>query len=263
VPDEIIRAALDPTAPLPAAWPTGALGAFLLFLFPIGGGIPLGVVIARDGGVSPFITALLYLVSDLFAAITNEPLLLLLAFLGRRFAFIGWLGQRFKALSSRVGYDAGGARGPLSLIVTSFSVSLLSGRAAAAAAGHGFLAGWSIAITGDMLYFALLMVSTLWLSSVLGNERLAVGVVLVGTLLLPFLVKRLRRPPPEPVFALAGSSLRPSIPSMWSTGSMRSIGSMTSSSEPAAAAPTGALSSSSKAPSRPANRRNRRHGRRR
>jgi hypothetical protein len=255
VPDEIIRAALDPTAQLPAAWPTGALGAFLLFLFPIGGGIPLGVVIARDGGVSPLVTALLYLVSDLFAAVTNEPILLLLAFLGRRVPLFGWLGQRFKALTTRVGMSAAGPRGPLSLIVTSFSVSLLSGRAAAAAAGHGFFAGWSFAIVGDMLYFVLLMVSTLWLSSVLGNERLAVGVVLVGSLLLPFLLKRLRRPALEPAFAVASPSMQPSL---------RSMRSIAASAEPVAAStPVATLPASSQLPGRSAQRRNRRHGRRR
>ena len=60
-PDDLLRLLWDPTAPLPTSWPAGGLGAFLLFLVPVGGGIPLGVLMARDGGVTPLITALLYL----------------------------------------------------------------------------------------------------------------------------------------------------------------------------------------------------------
>jgi hypothetical protein len=66
----------------------------------------------------------------------------------------------------------------------------MTGRAAAAAAGHGFLPGWAIAITGDMLYFAVLMASTLWLQGVLGDERLTIGAVLFVMLVLPSLVRR-------------------------------------------------------------------------
>ena len=41
MPSDFLLPLLDPTAPLPAFWPSGGLGAFLLFLIPIGGGIPL------------------------------------------------------------------------------------------------------------------------------------------------------------------------------------------------------------------------------
>src|SRR5437762_457233 len=68
-----------------------------------------------------------------------------------------------------------------------------TGRAAAAAAGHGFFSGWALAITGDMGYFALLMGSTLWLSTIFGDDRFTIGAVLVGTWVLPLLIRRLRR----------------------------------------------------------------------
>ena len=41
-----------------------------------------------------------------------------------------------------------------------------------------------------MLYFTLLMASTLWLRGVLGDERLTVGAMLVLMLVLPSLVRR-------------------------------------------------------------------------
>src|SRR5262249_8686034 len=63
MPDGFWRAVLDPNAPLPAGWPVGALGAFLLFCVPIGGGIPAGVLMARTAGVSPPVMAVLYFLS--------------------------------------------------------------------------------------------------------------------------------------------------------------------------------------------------------
>ena len=44
-----------------------------------------------------------------------------------------------------------------------------------------------------MFYFWLVMASTLWVSSVLGDDRLAIGAVLIGTWVLPLLIRRLRR----------------------------------------------------------------------
>jgi hypothetical protein len=190
--DELLRLLWDPTAPLPTVWPAGAAGAFLLFLVPVGGGIPLGVLIARDGGVGPALTALLYLASDMVIACFAEPWLTFLSWLGRRIPFLGRLGQRLARLSGGAGLRDGGARGPLGLVLVSFSTSPTMGRAAAAAAGHGFFSGWALAIAGDMLYFVLVMASTLWISGVLGDERLTIGAVLVGTWVLPTVIRRLR-----------------------------------------------------------------------
>jgi len=50
--DDFTRALLDPNAPIPAGWPGGAWGVFLLFLVPVGGGIPAGVLLARARGLS-------------------------------------------------------------------------------------------------------------------------------------------------------------------------------------------------------------------
>src|SRR5256885_16978382 len=103
MPDDFVRALWDPSAPLPAGWPSGTLGAFLLFLMPIGGGIPLGVLMARDGGAAPPFTALLYLASDLVGAVSNEPLLWLLMLLCRWLPPLGRLGEHLVGLSKRTG----------------------------------------------------------------------------------------------------------------------------------------------------------------
>jgi hypothetical protein len=68
----------------------------------------------------------------------------------------------------------------------------MTGRAAAAAAGHGFVPGWAIAITGDMFYFALLMVTTLWVGSTVGDDRMTIVIMLVVMFVLPSLLRRWR-----------------------------------------------------------------------
>lgn len=187
--DEFQRALLDPTSPIPHGWPTGAWGVLLLFLVPVGGGIPAGVLLGRDGGVSPLAMLVLYFVSDWILAVVFEPMLLGLRWLGRRIGFFGRLAHGFRTLIARTGMQEGN-RGPLGLILVSFSIDPMTGRAATAAAGHGFFPGWMLAITGDMFYFAMLMVSTLWLDHTLGNERWTIGIMLLVTLFLPSLVRR-------------------------------------------------------------------------
>src|SRR5215218_10950848 len=81
MPSDFLAPLIDPTAPLPAMWPSGAWGAFLLFLIPIGGGIPLGVIMGRDAGLSPLVMAGMYFVSDIFMAVTHEPFFWLMSWL--------------------------------------------------------------------------------------------------------------------------------------------------------------------------------------
>jgi hypothetical protein len=191
--NELIRAQWDPTAPLPFFWPAGVAGVFLMFVMPLAAGIPFGVIMARDAGLSPLMTAGLYLVSDLVLAVTAEPFLALLRWLGRRVAFIGRMGKLFTRATDSVGLNEGRVRGPLGLILFSFSISPTSGRAAAAAAGHGFFSGWTLAIIGDMLFFGVLMATTLWVTSVFGDSRQTIGAVVIGAWVLPLLIRRLRR----------------------------------------------------------------------
>jgi hypothetical protein len=192
-------------------------------MLPIGGGIPLGVLMARDAGLSAIATAGLYLLSDVLLAFVTEPFIKGMTWLGQRVAFLGRVGQVFARFTGTTGLRDGGVRGPVGLVLVSFSVSPTTGRAAAAAAGHGFVSGWSLAIIGDMAYFALLMATTLWVSSIFGDDRLTIGAVLLGTWLLPLALRRLRggsrprerarddptTPVPTPTFALGGLSAGP------------------------------------------------------
>jgi hypothetical protein len=144
----------------------------------------------RDAGISPIVLGLMYLVSDVVMALTHEPFFWLLAWCARSVPALGKVRDAFARASGTAGLRDEGVRGPLGLILFSFTVDPVSARGAAAAAGHGFLAGWTFAIAGDMVYFGVLMAATLWLSGLLGDERSTIGVVLLAVWGLSWLIRR-------------------------------------------------------------------------
>ena len=83
--------------------------------------------------------------------------------------------------------------GPWTLIMIAFGVDPMTGRAAAYAAGHGFFAGWAIAIAGDMIFFTVIMASTIWLNGIFGNSTLTAVVILICMFGLPPLVQRFKK----------------------------------------------------------------------
>ena len=184
------QALLDPSAPIPSDWPGGTFGVLLLFLVPVGGGIPAGVLMASNRGVAWPVTMGLYLVSDVILAFVFEPMLRGLIAVFRFFPPLREFGRKVRAVLNRTTARYGTASGPFALVLVSFGVDPMTGRAAATAAGHGFLSGWAIAIAGDMLYFTVLMISTLWLNDVLGDERTTIFAMIVVMIVLPGLIRR-------------------------------------------------------------------------
>ena len=80
----------------------------------------------------------------------------------------------------------------LILILIAFGVDPMTGRVAAYLAGHGFFAGWAIAIIGDMIFFGVVLASTLWLSDIIGDPRWTTLVMTVVILIFPAIYKRVR-----------------------------------------------------------------------
>ena len=209
-PADLQRALLDPTAPIPHGWPSGWQGVLLLFLVPIGGGIPAGVLLARDRAIGPLVMMVLYFVSDVILAFVFEPMMKGLFALARVIPPLRKVGRAMLAQLHRPGAPAAALRGPLGLVLVSFTVDPMTGRAAAHAAGHGFVAGWAIAIAGDMMYFAVLMASTLWLNGIVGDASTTIGLMLLLMLFLPRVMQSVQErilgkraaapsaPPPEP-----------------------------------------------------------------
>ncbi len=168
------------------------LPVLMLFLIPIGGGIPAGVLLARGHGIAWPVTMGLYLVSDVILAFLFEPVLRLLIAAGRSIPPLARATDAVRRAMDRTVAQYGGGAGPFALIMIAFGVDPMTGRAAAAAAGHGFVSGWAIAIAGDMIYFTVIMVATLRLNSVLGDPNRTMTVILVAMIFLPMLIRRLK-----------------------------------------------------------------------
>jgi hypothetical protein len=165
----------------------------LLFLMPIGGGIPAGVLLARAGGLAWPVTAGLYLVSDVILAVAFEPVLRLLVAFGSKVPRLARLSLALKAAMARsIAHVGGTGTGPWMLISIAFGVDPMTGRAAALAAGHGFLMGWVFAIAGDMLYYAVIALATLRLNAYVRNPNVTVGIVLGLMIILPMMVRTWR-----------------------------------------------------------------------
>jgi hypothetical protein len=169
------------------------LAVLKLFLLPIGGGIPAGVLLAHAKGLAWPITTGLYLVSDVILAIAFEPILRLFAALGSKIPFLARPFAALKAVMARsVVHLGGSSAGPFSLIMIAFGVDPMTGRATALAAGHGFFAGWLFAIAGDMLYFAVIALTTLRLNSYFRDPNTTMLIVLGAMFALPVLVRSFR-----------------------------------------------------------------------
>jgi len=172
---------------------TSLLAVLKLFLIPVGGGIPAGVMLAKAQGLLWPVTALLYLISDVLLALIFEPTLRLCRhWFGTSPLFIR-LGTAFQTATARsVAHFDGIGAGPLALVLIAFGVDPMTGRTAALAAGHGCATGWAIAISGDMLYYGVIALATLRVNDWLQNPNLTMLIILAAMFLLPVVIRALR-----------------------------------------------------------------------
>lgn len=106
------------------------LSVLKLFLIPVGGGIPAGVILAQAKGIAWPVTALLYLVSDIILAFLFEPVLRLLAYICSKVSFLARVAAAMKAATARsVHHMSGTGAGPIGLIMVAFGVDPMTGRA--------------------------------------------------------------------------------------------------------------------------------------
>lgn len=198
MPSDFLWALVNPFAPMPANWPGGIWGAFLIFLIPVGPGAPLGVIMARDaipsvigpfapGWLLPLLTPVviagMYLVSDLIIVLTYEPMFLVLSWLGRIVPVFARIRDFLAVSTGRAGLKGTGMQGPFRLMLISMIMGQTFGRGVTAAAGHGSIIGWTLATIGDVASFLILMMTTLWLSGMFGDDRLAIWMT-VGILIV-------------------------------------------------------------------------------
>ncbi len=166
---------------------------FALFVIPIGGGIPAGVVLGKTRGVTWPILMGLFFLSDLLLAVCFEPLMLWVIARGKQSPKVTHFLEALKESSKRTTPKFVNLKNPFSLIGATFLMDPMSGRVLAKAAGHGFITGWALAITGDMMYFTVIMTSTLWLSHILGDGTMAMVVMLVLMFALPSAIEKIRQ----------------------------------------------------------------------
>lgn len=206
-------AALDPTrfvGPDGAAhlldaarhFPGGAVMlVFMLFWAPVGPGIPAGVLLARHVPLNPALTLGLYAVSDVLAACLCHPIFTWMRRHGRRIPSLHALGRRFLALATwgvplpQVTRDASGqpriAPTLLRIATVGFGVDIYTAGVLAATLPVPRLPGWGAAIGGDLVWFSLLLASSMAAAKVADDDRFVAVVVLVAMIAIPRIARRL------------------------------------------------------------------------
>jgi hypothetical protein len=185
------RFAWDPNAPVPLGWPHGSIGVLMLFCVPGGVGVPPGVLLAKQGGLGPAMTTVLYFLSDVLMACVFEPALRALAAVARRRQRLDRLRDAYAQALARM-MPRGSLAGPGGIVLTGFGMGLPFGRALSALAGYGLVAGWLLTMAGDMLYFLIGLVSTLWFGGMFGDQRMAALAGIAVMILVAVAVHRLR-----------------------------------------------------------------------
>jgi len=181
---------------------------FALFWSPVGPGIPAGVLLARHVPLNPIVTFGLYALSDVLAAVVCHPIFLWLRRHGRRIRPIRWLGRRIMSVAM-LGVRAPEPMQPaegrrlaptLARIATlGFGVDVYTAGMVATGLPIPRVAGWASAIAGDLIWFAVLLATSIAAASVADDDRVIGLVVIAAMILLPQLAQRfvpaLRQPP--------------------------------------------------------------------
>jgi len=168
------------------------LDVLALFVIPIGGGIPAGVLLAQSKELSWITTSIIYLISDILLACVFDPLMWWVVRRIKRSPKEDLIFSTLKQSLQRTIPKLGVSVGPLSLILIAFGTDPMTGRVVTALHGHGFFTGWAISIAGDLIFFGLIMASTLWLNGILGNGTATTVIILVAMFGIPAAYRKLK-----------------------------------------------------------------------
>ena len=187
---------------------------FALFWAPIGPGIPAGVLLARHLSLNPAFTFLLYTASDVLGAAVCHPLFGLLRRAARHVPALHWLGTRMIRLAmfgARIprGQDlqpgAGLAPALFRIATVGFGVDVYSAGMLVNGLRVPRILGWMSAIAGDLVWFALLLGTSIAAAAVVDDDRVIGGVVLLAMFVIPPIARRifpaLRNATPAPATA--------------------------------------------------------------
>jgi hypothetical protein len=208
-------AAIEPQRLLDTAavFPGGALVlVFALFFAPVGPGIPAGVLLARHAGINPLMTLGLYALTDLIGAFICHPWYVFLKRLAARVPVLRAIGNKLLkfaligARPPRVEDLQQGGKGALPALfrigTIGFGLDVYHAGMVVAGLPIPRVAGWLAAIAGDLVWFSVLLVTSLLTATVTQDDRINAVVMVVVMIALPPLAKRyipaLRDPAPAP-----------------------------------------------------------------
>lgn len=184
-----------------AVFPGGAtVLVFALFWAPVGPGIPAGVLLARHAGINPAITMGLYTASDVLGALICHPLFAVLRRLAGRIPALAWLGDRFMRLAllgTRLPRmeDLRSSRRAAPVLfrigTVAFGIDVYTAGMMVAGLPVSRLAGWAAAIAGDLVWFALLLGTSMAAPAVVNDDRVVGIVVLIAMIVLPGIARRI------------------------------------------------------------------------
>lgn len=194
---------IDPNRLLAAAqaFPGGAIAlVFALFWAPVGPGIPAGVLLARHAGINPLITLALYSLTDILGALLMHPLYALARRFGSKIGILRWLGRGlmkvalFGTRPPRPEDLTQGARGTwpalFRIATIGFGVDVYHAGMLVAGLPIPRIAGWLAAIAGDMVWFTVLLITSMVTAAVTENDGVNAIVMIVVMVLVPPILKR-------------------------------------------------------------------------
>ena len=174
---------------------------FALFWAPVGPGIPAGVVLARHLALNPTVTFALYALSDVLSVFVFGPLFALLRRHGRKVRPVRALGRRVLKIATigirvprtedvRAG-DAGVGPMLFRIATVGFGIDVYMGGVLASGLPVPRVAGWASAIAGDLVWFAMLLAVSVSAAQVVDNDWALGAIVVVASVLIPVLARRL------------------------------------------------------------------------
>jgi hypothetical protein len=182
-----------PSPLMPPGFLDEAWKILLLYLSPVGSGIPAGVVYAQSRGITWPAMAIVYLFSDVIFAFFFEPLMMLFIRKSKTNPKLARVREALAMSTNQMFGHLAIRPGPLTIVLITFGSVPAIGRPISYLAGHGFFAGWTLTIIGDMLYFFMIMASTIWLNGILGNGTLTAVIITVLAMVFPSAVKAVKR----------------------------------------------------------------------
>ena len=203
--------ALDPTAftgdagasrlmEAAGQFPGGPMAlVFALFWAPVGPGIPAGVLLAQHLRIAPLVTFGLYALSDTLAILILNPVYSWFRTRGRQIPAVRKFGSnmlRFAMMGVRRPTAEDVRNGKLAptllrIATVGFGVDIYTAGALATGLPIPRIPGWAASMAGDLLWFAMLLASSIAAAKIFDDQRIVALVVIAVTIFGPRILRRI------------------------------------------------------------------------